>query len=275
MPPKTREENLADLNRLADEIGGSGASADNKDMSEMRKAFKDATDGFATGLRDIVTMLKGAPPVADQPPGGAPPAGGQPPAAGGQPPPVTQPPAPPADKEPDEDDAGYDDMAKAMPGKEYVDVEGLLTVLETEQRRQKARNAALHREVMAMRKSAERTNALLEAVLNTQVATTAPLMKGLQGIGLALERIPEPSVFGGTPGAAVVGRFAGRPQKVEPTGKLATLDKRGLQKVMLKALNAGQITADDIQRFNATNAFDANPEINATLVARVETQIAS
>lgn len=273
MPPKTRAENIADLERLADEIGNSGAQADTN-PSEMRKAMTEVSAGFRTAMLDVVAMLKGGPPEPDAAPppaAGAPPAGGAPPAKPQAPP--AKPQAPPADEEPPDDNAGYDDMALAVPDEGWVDVEGLLKTLEAEQRVTKARHTVLERQIIAMRKAQERTNAILEQLALTQIATTAPLAKGLQSLGDAMTAIPQASVVGSRPSASQVGRFGG--QKPEPTGKLGALDVPTRKRTLMKALNAKAITADDIQRFNLHGAFDADPTINAEKTARVEALIAA
>lgn len=266
----TNKKAIEDLERLANEIGEAGAK-DDIATGEILTGFQQMTKGISDAIGSVVTMLKAAPPPPAKGPPPAPPGGGdqepdndeddEPGAQAGQ----TPPPAPARRGKPQpkqDPDAGYQDMQMGGEGEEFLDVEELIRDNVAELKRGRQDRAR-------MLKAIEDQNALLRQVLETQIATTAPLAKGIAAVGQALVQLPGGSIV---PSAKV----AGGPNPFFDTkaaGRIGALDARARGVVMVKALQKGVVSDLDVARFNATGSFTPDAEANKTVVAAVEALI--
>lgn len=272
------------INALADEIGAAGARADLE-----HSAFKGVLNEFVTGMRDTVTMLKGmaAPPpaeeddpnAADTPPpapprkakpGTAPPQG-QAPGGGG-------PGTPAPRKKPDEpDDAGYpDSMTLGTDGADqFLNVEPLIKRMDAHLSANEGKSVIAEntREIRKLRKAVEAQNSLFARLLETQIATTAPLMKGMVALREDLGKIPGPSPMQGRIPRGALERFGGRAPDAAPpvvTGKLAGKNPGELKMVLAKAVQARVIDDADVAIFQQTGRFDVDEATNTRVLSQVE-----
>jgi hypothetical protein len=264
-----KKKTIEDLERLAEEIGTAGAQNDLA-ASDIQQGFAAMTKGFTDAIGSLTAMLKGGkPPPSDDEPDDDEPDDDEDDEPGQQAAP-TQPP-PRKTKAPAQDpDAGYTDMQLGADADEFLDVEDLVRDCNRSLKAALAREQTLIRDNQRMLKALENNNALLRQVLETQVATTAPLLKGLQTVGGMLTNIPAGSIIGAGRAPAENPFYQQRAVK----GKLGTLDSTARSRVMLKAMTRRVISDLDVARWNQTGAFVPDDEAtNAKVVEAVEALI--
>lgn len=258
-------DQLAELDELANTIGAQGAAEDDA-IGTLAKAVSELGSGFSSAMRDalaIIKMEKGkAAPTSEEDSDddgesaeqeGADDDSGEGEAAGED------------ENSEDEGGAGFEDMQLG----DYIDVTELMGDLFEMNKSLVATNANLETqngEILAMvkgqAKEIKELRDLTVQVLTTQVATSAPMAKGVQDLISMLGNIPE--------GGVVSHRIIPSRRALERNGIKPNLQVQALSKAqMAKAMQASIIGEDSVRWYTKHGVLSPNDEENANLLAQI------
>jgi hypothetical protein len=266
---RTNNVDLDALDNLATEIGAAGAAEDGA-VGVLAKAVSDLGSGVTDALKDALAVLRmekgegvNTPKPAHTKPSSMSKADGE------------DDPDTVADDHlsedrggsPDEDEggAGYEDMEL---GGDLFDVTEFLTGMEKRQTRMEKAMRQSRAENAALRQ-------LCTTILQTQVATTAPMAKAVQELLSKLGEIPEVPMHLGVPNARSLSRVV--PIRQTRTGGFlaGTIDSRSEKQLLAKGLSNRVISEAQLRHYNHTGTFEPDEKAHARIVKDFETLAAS
>jgi hypothetical protein len=287
---------LDELDQLAEQIGAAGAAEDGA-VGVLAKAVSDLGSGVTDALKDALAVLrleKGAPsystgagdtakPTPAHEKGQSEPSGSTYTHAkgggmlkgdeeiaddhlendrGGE-----EDSAPGDSPDEDEGGAGYEDMEM---GGDLLDVTEFVASMARDNRILRKAVTAQGRLLRELAKDVKANRSLTTTVLQTQVATVAPLAKATQELLDAVSQIPEPSRFGGRPTRRALDRHQVTSTIPAAPGSFLGGDQVSERRILAKGMQKGVISEIMMSRYNRTRKFADNDQTHEAIVTQLQ-----